>query len=441
MRFFIDVFCVMTHLSLFELTSLIKTELEKNLEPSYWVVAEISDLKVNAKGHCYMELVEKEGSFVSTKIRANIWAYTYRNLSGWFEAITHTTLQPGIKILLNATVQYHELYGMSLNIKDIDPNFTLGERARKRQEVIQQLKDEGIFDMNREIPLPLVPQRIAIISSETAAGYGDFMSQIGDNGRTFKFHTKLFPSLMQGDKAPKEIIAALLNINSQISAFDLIVIIRGGGSQIDLDCFDDFELTSHIAQFPIPIITGIGHERDETISDLVANTRLKTPTAVAEFLISGLERFDERLNEMAYRLEKSGQQQLQYAQHEIVNTVHDLQTATKRLIYNAEKEIDNKGLILKYSIHDFFKSEKRKVDNFETPLHKARNQRLIEADKRLTNLEKQLELLHPDSVLKRGFTMTLLKGKMIPLNMEFKGGEEIETITAQQKIVSTVNKI
>jgi exodeoxyribonuclease VII large subunit len=440
MRFFIDVFCVMTHLSLFELTSLIKTELEKNLEPSYWVVAEISDLKVNAKGHCYMELVEKEGNFVSAKIRANIWAYTYRNLSGWFEAITHTSLQPGIKILLNATVQYHELYGMSLNIKDIDPNFTLGERARKRQEVIQRLKDEGIFDMNREIPLPLVPQRIAIISSETAAGYGDFMSQISDNGRAFKFHTRLFPSLMQGDQAPKEIISALLKINDQVSNYDLVVIIRGGGSQIDLDCFDDFELTSHIAQFPLPIITGIGHERDETISDLVANTRLKTPTAVAEFLISGLERFDERLNEMAYRLEKSGLQQLQYAQHTHTNTVHELQSATKAVIYNAEKQIDQKGLILKYSIHDFFKSEKRKVDNFETPLHKAKNQRLAEADKRLTNLEKQLGLLHPDAVLKRGFTMTLLNGKMIPLNMQFKGGEEIETITAQQKIVSTVKK-
>ena len=430
----------MTHLSLFELTCLIKTELEKNLEPSYWVVAEISDLKVNAKGHCYIELVEKEGSFVSAKIRANIWAYTYRNLSGWFEAITHTTLQPGIKILLNATVQYHELYGMSLNIKDIDPNFTLGERARKRQEVIQRLKDEGIFDMNREIPLPLVPQRVAIISSETAAGYGDFMSQISDNGRAFKLHTRLYASLMQGDQAPKEIISALLKINDQISNYDLVVIIRGGGSQIDLDCFDDFELTSHIAQYPLPIITGIGHERDETISDLVANTRLKTPTAVAEFLISGFERFEERLNEMAYRIEKSGLQQLQHAQHTLTNTVHELQSATKSVIYNAEKQIDQRGLILKYSIHDFFKSEKRKVDNFETPLHKAKNQRLIEAHKRLTNLEKQLGLLHPDAVLKRGFTMTLLKGKMIPLNMEFKGGEEIETITAQQKIVSTVKK-
>lgn len=430
----------MTHLSLFELTSLIKTELEKNLEPSYWVIAEISDLKVNAKGHCYMELVEKEGNFVSAKIRANIWAYTYRNLSGWFEAITHTTLRPGIKILLNATVQYHELYGMSLNIKDIDPNFTLGERARKRQEIIQRLKDEGIFDMNRELPLPLVPQRIAIISSETAAGYGDFMSQITDNGRHFNFKTQLFPSLMQGEQAPKEIIASLLSINNQIFAFDLVIIIRGGGSQIDLDCFDDYELTSHIAQFPIPIITGIGHERDETISDLVANTRLKTPTAVAEFLISGLERFNERLNEMAYRLEKLGQQQLQNAQYAIINTVHELQNATKKLVYNAEKEIDHKGLILKYSIHDFFRSEKRKVDNFETPLHKAKNLRLIEADKRLTNLEKQLGLLHPNAVLKRGFTMTLLNGKMIPPSIEFKGGEEIETITAQQKIVSTVKK-
>lgn len=428
----------MTQLTLFELTNIIKTQLEKSLEPSYWVIAEISDLKVNAKGHCYLELVEKEGSFVSAKIRANIWAYTYRNLSAWFESITKSSLQPGIKVLFNATVQYHELYGMSLNIKDIDPNYTLGERARKRQEIILQLKEEGIFDMNRELTLPLVPQRVAIISSETAAGYGDFISQLNSNPRQFNFSTSLFPSLMQGDQAAKEMISALLAINKLISKFDLVVIIRGGGSQIDLDCFDNFELASHIAQFPIPVITGIGHEKDETISDLVAHTKLKTPTAVAEFLVSGLERFDEKLNEALYRLERSGLQQLRSTQSDLVMIGHQLQSAAKKVIHETEKEVNTLSLRLKYSLNDFFKSEKRKVDTFETPLTKAKNQRLNDSKIILNNLEKQLTLLSPEATLKRGYTITLHEGKAIGDKTELNRGEEIETITANQRIISTV---
>jgi exodeoxyribonuclease VII large subunit len=430
----------MTQLSLFELTSLIKTELEKNLEPSYWVVAEISDLKVNAKGHCYLELVEKEGAFISAKIKANIWAYTYRNLSAWFESITKSTLRPGIKVLLNATVQYHELYGMSLNIKDIDPNFTLGERARKRQETILTLKEEGVFDMNRELTLPLVPQRIAVISSATAAGYGDFMSQISNNHKNYKFKTTLFAALMQGEQAPKEIITSLLQINARISEFDLIVIIRGGGSQIDLDCFDDYQLASHIAQFPLPVITGIGHERDESICDLVAHTQLKTPTAVAEFLISGLVRFDEKLDEVAYRLEKIGHQLITNAKNRISNIGHELQSKVQTAIHLAEKKTDSLISSLKYAAHDFVKLQKVKVDTFEGPLIKVKNKRISETRTHLGNLEKQLSLLHPQAVLKRGYSITLFQGKMIKPGTVIHVTDEIETITTNQRIVSTVKQ-
>ncbi len=431
----------MTHLSLFELTSLIKSELEKNLEPSYWVIAEISEMRLNPKGHCYMELVDKEGQFVTSKIRANIWAYTYRNLSAWFESITKTPLQSGIKVLLNVQVQYHELYGMSLNIKDIDPNFTLGERARKRQEVIQKLQDEGIFDINKELALPTVPQRIAIISSETAAGYGDFKNQIEQNSRGYSFKTKLFQSLMQGDQAPSAMIAALHQIHSDIKAFDLVVIIRGGGSQVDLDCFDDYELVSHIAQFPLPVITGIGHERDETIADLVANTQMKTPTAVAEFLISGIERFDDSLNEMAYRLEKSGKHLLQGSAYEIMNIGYALQTSMKAIMHQAESSLAQKELRLNYAIQNLFKVENRKVDNFEIPLIKAKSQRLKEAEKKLDGLEKQLKLLDPSSVLKRGYSITLINGKLISEEQEIQSGEVLETITTKHRIKSTVKSV
>lgn len=431
----------MTHLSLFELTNLIKSELEKNLEPSYWVIAEISEMRLNPKGHCYMELVDKEGQYVTSKIRANIWAYTYRNLSAWFEAITKTPLQSGIKVLLNVQVQYHELYGISLNIKDIDPNFTLGERARKRQEVIQKLQDEGIFDINKELQLPYVPQRIAIISSETAAGYGDFKNQIEQNTRGYFFKIKLFQSLMQGDQAPKAIISALHQINDDIGKFDLVVIIRGGGSQVDLDCFDDYELASHIAQFPLPIITGIGHERDETIADLVANTQMKTPTAVAEFLISGIERYDDSLNEMIYRLEKSGKNIIQNSAYNITHLGYNLQSATKEIVHRSESILTQEKLKLKYATYEFLKSENRKIDHFGTPLNRAINQRLKVAEKKLEGLKKQLNLLNPKSVLKRGYSITLLNGKPISEGQEIKAGEELETITARHRIKSTIKSV
>jgi len=437
----IDVICAMTHLSLFELTSLIKSELEKNLEPSYWVIAEISEMRLNPKGHCYMELVDKEGQYVTSKIRANIWAYTYRNLSAWFESITKTPLQAGIKVLLNIQVQYHELYGMSLNIKDLDPNFTLGERARKRQEVIQKLQDEGIFDINKELTLPSVPQRIAIISSETAAGYGDFKNQIEQNTRGYSFKVKLFQSLMQGDQAPKTIISALHQINDHIDEFDLVVIIRGGGSQVDLDCFDDYELASHIAQFPLPIITGIGHERDETIADLVANTQMKTPTAVAEFLISGIERFDDSLNEIIYRLEKAGKQAIQSSTHEMTHLVYNLQSATKGIVHRSENRLTQEKLRLKYATNEFLKSENRKVDHFKNPLNRAINQRLKVAEKKLEGLEKQLNLLDPKSVLKRGYSISLINGKFISKEQKIEVGEELETLTAHYRIKSTVKSV
>ncbi|KYG79747.1 exodeoxyribonuclease VII large subunit [Roseivirga seohaensis] len=428
----------MTHLTLFELTSLIKSELEKNLEPSYWVIAEISEMRLNPKGHCYMELVDKEGQYVTSKIRANIWAYTYRNLSAWFESITKTSLQSGIKVLLNVQVQYHELYGMSLNIKDIDPNFTLGERARKRQEIIQKLQDEGVFDINKELTLPIVPQCIAIISSETAAGYGDFKNQIEQNSRGYSFTTKLFQSLMQGDQAPSAIISALHQIHAEIQAFDLVVIIRGGGSQVDLDCFDDYELASHIAQFPLPVITGIGHERDETIADLVAHTQMKTPTAVAEFLISGIERYDDSLNEMAYRLEKSGKHLLQVSAYEIMNVGYSLKTSMKAIMHQSENALNQKQLRLNYAVKNLFRVENKKVDNVELPLAKAKYQRLKEAEKKLDGLEKQLKLLDPASVLNRGYSITLINGKPISAVQDVKTGEELETITAKHRIKSTV---
>ena len=430
----------MAHLSLFELNHLIKSTLEKTLEPSYWVVGEISEMRLNQKGHCYMEVVEKEGNFVTAKIRANIWAYTYRNLSGWFESITHTPLKPGLKILFNAKVNFHEVYGMSLTINDIDPKFTLGERARKRQEVIDQLVRDGVFDMNKTQTLPEVPQRIAVISSETAAGYGDFQDQLSNNPRGFAFRSELFQALMQGDQAPQSIIDSLLAINDRKEEFDLVVIIRGGGGQADLDCFDDYDLTSHIAQFPLPVVTGIGHERDVTITDLVAHTKMKTPTAVAEFLVLGLENFDDRLNESIYRIERAAVRHLQFGSLKLQSLGNKLQVATNHRIGNAKQALANQALALKFSSQERIKLGQLQLEQLGTPLKRVSAHRLERAHNKLALFEKSVALASPEAVLKRGYTITRVNGQLIG-NALPKAGDTLETITAEQKISSEIKNI
>jgi len=430
----------MAHLTLFEFNHLVKSTLEKTLEPSYWVVAEISEMRLNQKGHCYMEVVEKEGSFVTAKIRANIWAYTYRNLSGWFEAMTHTPLKPGLKILFNAKVNFHEVYGMSLTINDIDPKFTLGERAQKRQEVIDQLVQDGVFDMNKALVLPDIPQRVAVISSETAAGYGDFQDQLANNPRGFAFQTQLFPALMQGDQAPESIINALLEINERKDDFDLVVLIRGGGGQADLDCFDDYNLTSHIAQFPLPVVTGIGHERDVTITDLVAHTKMKTPTAVAEFLVLGLENFDDRLNESLYRIERAAVRHLQFGSLKLQSLGNKLQITTNTRINQAHQKLTNQAVALKFASQEHIKLGKVKLQQLGTPLKRVTTHQLEREAQRLELFEKSLALASPESVLKRGYTITRVNGQLIG-KAKLKPGDQMETIAAETKVSSEIKSI
>ena len=256
--------------TLSELNTAIKATLELAFPEMVWVVAEISEIRHNSKGHCYLELVEREEEETLAQIRANIWAYTFRNLASKFEKATGESLKQGMKVLLQVTVTFHEVYGLSLNVKDIDPTYSLGELAKKKREVIARLTKEGLINLNKQIHLSLVPQRIAVISSETAAGYGDFINHLDDNPYGYKIFYTLYQSLMQGQEAEASIIAALKQIREHIKLHDAVVIIRGGGSQIDLSCFDTYSLAVEVAKFPLPVITGIGHERDDTVVDLVA---------------------------------------------------------------------------------------------------------------------------------------------------------------------------
>ena len=265
-----------------------------------WVKAEISEMTVNRSGHCYLDLIETEPGTdtVIARCRATIWSYTFRMLKPYFETTSGQAFSEGLKVLLQAKVEYHEVFGFSLNIRDIDPVYTLGDLARQRREIIRKLQDDGVFEMNKELELPVVTQRIAIISSPTAAGLQDFLDQLHNNLHQFVFYTKLFPAVMQGNEAPRSIMNALDLIFEYEEMFDAVVIIRGGGAQIDLACFDQYELAFNVAQFPLPVITGIGHDKDDTVIDMVAHTRMKTPTAVAEFLISGALQFSQQLNEL-----------------------------------------------------------------------------------------------------------------------------------------------
>jgi exodeoxyribonuclease VII large subunit len=409
----------MNHHSLFELNSLVKNVLSQHLQPSYWVVAEIGEMRLNQKGHCYLELIEQENDEVIAKAKATIWAYTYRNLSAWFESITQQSIQTGLKLLMNVQVQFHEVFGFSLNIRDIDPTYTLGESEKKKTAVLEKLTKEGIIDMNRELMLPVVPQRIAIISSPTAAGYEDFIDQLEKNPDNFFIQTHLFKAIMQGQEALFSIPEALRRIHQRINDFDLVVIIRGGGSQVDLDCYDSYDICSHIAQFPIPVITGIGHERDESIADRVAHTRLKTPTATAEFLLIGFREFENELLSLRQRIHR-------VAETRIENERLDLDAFANSI------RLLSRGLI---------QSNVTKLNFFETQMIKLPVSFLSINRTALKNYDERLRLLDPKSILKRGFTISTINNVLLKNVKGISMGDLLVTQTHDSFIESDIKNI
>ncbi|MFN3998636.1 exodeoxyribonuclease VII large subunit [Algoriphagus sp.] len=432
----------MSPISISQLTEQIRVTLETELEPIYWVVGELADFRQAPQGHVYFELVEKQGNQVLAKIRANLWQFTYRSVSVKFQSVTGTSLKNGMKVLAQVAVSYHPVYGLSINVKDIDPSFSLGERARIRQETIDRLTREGLIQLNGRFQLPPVVQRIAIISSATAAGYGDFVNQIEKNAFGYQVYHKLFPSMMQGNEAVTSLLSALEKVRAESTRLGLeaVIIIRGGGAQLDLDCFDDYLLGAAIANFPLPIFTGIGHERDETIADLVAHTRLKTPTAVAEFLLSGFREFEENLAMMLQRLDRSTRQQLR----EEESKIHQLALRAKSLSRNrisleAEK-VKNRINRIELATKNQLRSQSSNLDTLEKALRKNLNVFLEKQTEKLANQEMLLRQLDPNSILKRGYSRTELDG--IPVHLaKAHIGDQIVTITQNQRISSKITEI
>ncbi len=405
----------MEYFSLFQLNNLLRATLDTYLDPTYWVVAEVSELRNNASGHCYLELVEKDNGKVIAKVRANIWANIYSQLNRTFEASTGSRLSAGMTILCQVVVQFHEVYGLSFNIKAVDPQYTLGEKARMKQEVIQKLSSEGLLEANKMRTLPRVVQNVALITSPTAAGYEDFMAQLSQNKQNYHIQSKLYPSIMQGDGAIKSITQAILTCNKD--TFDAIVLIRGGGSQIDLDCYDNYELSKAIASSNLPVITGIGHERDQSVCDLVAHSALKTPTAVAEFLLEKMSDFESLLDRYMVHFKSKSEQKLLLLQQQIEQQQLRLIQQSTALIKTQEFRLDN-------CLHKISQIAAFNIKTKTNHLH---------------HLESKLSLLNPETILQKGYSITLYNGK--PIKEKPVKGNSLTTITATHTIESTITQI
>lgn len=429
-------------LSLSQLHQHIRDVLKKGFPDRYWIVAEILELHVNRSGHCYLEMIEKSGKddSILARARATIWSSRYSMLRPFFESSTGTVLKSGIKILFRTSVEFHPVYGYSLNITDIDPGYTIGDLARKKQEVIRKLREQGVMEMNRELPFPTVPQCIAVISSQTAAGFGDFMETIENNQHGFRFETRLFPAVMQGDEAVPSMIAALEAVFEQVTEFDCVVLIRGGGSRADLECYNEYELAYFITQFPLPVLTGIGHERDETVADLVAYRGLKTPTAVAEFLVDRLLAFEFHLASLHERMTKVVKRIVQYQMALLERYAADVQHLSRAYMVKKRGHLEQSLRMLRRETGSYIAGRRDQLDQSLRMLRRETGNYLSRKKERLSGLEKQVELVNPENILRRGYSITLRNGRALKSVRKVTPGERIETWLSDGKIISKTEK-
>ena len=392
------------HITLRELQRRVKSVLEGQFALPVWVSAEISDLKVNYSGHCYLELVEKGGDngVPTAQARAVIWRSHYPRIAGYFEAETGQRLAPGLKILAKVLVSYHELYGFSLQITDIDPSFTLGDLERQRQLTIAQLQQDGVWEMNREVAMPIVVQRVAIVSSAQAAGYQDFRKELEKS--SYRFDVELFDAFMQGEAAEESIIGALCRVADRMEEFDAVVIIRGGGSRSDLNCFNAYRLCSHVAQFPLPILTGIGHDKDTSVADMVAHKALKTPTAVAGWLVERMSNVEGWLDGAALQLHDGVLRLTRAQQLRLEEFTGDLRHLPAGLLRRRALELESRSEAFRLAVGEFLRQQRQRLDTSE----------------------KLAESRSPRHILRMGFAVVRSRGEAIRSVGQVTAGEQLE---------------
>lgn len=405
-------------LSLYELNGLVKRTIRDRMSETYWVQAELSDVRSNYSGHCYLEFIQKDasGNNLIAKARGTIWSNIYKMLKPYFEQETGQAFASGIKVLVRVSVDFHELYGYSLTVLDIDPTYTVGDMERKRREILRLLEEEGVIDLNKELEMPVLPQRIAVISSATAAGYGDFCNQLSNNPRGYGFYTELFPAIMQGERVEESIIAALDAIYARLEAFDVVVIIRGGGATSDLSGFDTYELAANCAQFPLPIITGIGHERDDTVIDLIAHTRVKTPTAAAAFLVACMDQVADRLDNLSFRMQQGVRNRLLWEHRRIEGLKQRIPSSAYKRISDAKYGLLAANRDLQMATRQFLSMKKH----------------------RLELLQQRLNDALPEKQLARGYSITLKNGKAVKDASALKEGDTLVTLLYKGKVESVI---
>ena len=434
-------------LTLFELNTLVRDTLALEMPDEYWVEAELSEAR-EVRGHCYMELIQKEeGSNTPVaKASAKCWANTWQLVKPHFMRITGQQIHAGMKVMLKVFAQFHESYGFSWIVTDIDPTYTMGNMARKRQEIIRLLKEEGVFELQKELQLPMFCQRVAVISSANAAGYGDFVNQLENNEYDFRFHTQLFPATMQGEGVEQSVILALEKIYKMHlgfknnEKFDCVVIIRGGGATSDLSGFDTLALAENVANFPIPIITGIGHERDESVLDMVSHTRVKTPTAAAAFLINHLKVVLDLIEDAEQRISSKVRQQMDVQKIRLLHYSQQIPSLFSLVKTRQEACIDRLQNNLLLSISSRLQEEHHLLDIVSHNIQPVLERKILHECHLLELLKEKVEALNPELLLQKGYSITFANGKVVKDGSLLKTGDELETRLAKGTVRSIVRQ-
>ena len=449
--------------SLSEITSSLKSVINKTYTRAYYIKAEIIRLnRYPHSGHCFPELVEKEGDKIVTQMRAVIWKTQVEEINAKFLKITGEPLKDNISILCLATIEFSPQYGLALYIQDIEPSYTLGELMRNKMAVIARLKKEGVFEANKQLELPLLPKRIAIISVETSKGYSDFMVTLQDNSWDYCFECELFPSILQGDKAITTITAQLEAIEKRQQEFDCVVIIRGGGGDVGLSCYDDYGLSHTVATFPLPVISGIGHSTNESVTDMVSYANKITPTEVAYFLIQQFHNFAIQVEEAKDKIIRYVETLFTQEKHQLEQIEHNylllatqlltkekqriaqieqdyLLTAT-RLLTREKHQLEQLEQNCKLSATHLLSQEKKVLENLYKMIQISSKQLFTIKNKELENLEEKIKLLHPHNVLKRGYSITLLNGKALTHATDARSGDTLVTVLYEGEVKSEVKK-
>lgn len=429
----------MDRLTLYELNSLVKETIELTFTQQFWVEAELADA-TERRGHLYLDLVQKDEHSATPIARASArcWASVWASVRPRFERTTRQRLTAGMKVLLRVYPQFHQAYGFSWIVTDIDPTYTLGDMQRQRQEIIDRLKRDGVFDMQRELTLPMFCQRIAVISSATAAGFGDFCNHLQHNDYGFHFAVELFPAIMQGEQVEPTVISALDSINSRIDDFDCVVIIRGGGATVDMSGFNTLLLAENVANFPLPIITGIGHDRDESIIDMISFMQVKTPTAAAAFLIERLLNVSERITAATGSITRCVQEKLEYERIRLTalsTRIPILFSLTKTRQLSI---IDSLTQRMTAAVQQDIRQRQHQLQIAAQRLAPATQRTMQQEQHRLQMLTQRTAALDPAAILRRGFSMTLCNGRFVTDASQMKYGDIMETRLANGTVLSRV---